>query len=147
MYYLRTVTDTKTTAVGKNALMFMTSIADGNSVTTPSNGTEITLQRSLIGLLDYSLTTKTMRTLDEIPLRLTELPREKVRKMGKALIYYPAQWGGNAHPKNRLWCAVYPDPKDECDYGSLRYLIRSLQSEGVGFMIVRRKRLLTQKQP
>lgn len=66
--------------------------------------------------------------------------RQELIDKGYAVIFYPALWGGNAHPKNKLWC-VYGGT-DEVDYGTLRYLEKSLQKRGRKYVIIR----LTSKQ-
>lgn len=71
-------------------------------------------------------------------------PKDAVKKRselisnGFAVIFYPALWGGNAHPENRVWC-VYGNP-NETDYGSLRYLENSLQQSGREYVIIRIRR-------
>ena len=80
-----------------------------------------------------------------ITLRLhgTEAVKKREELIGKgyAVIFYPAHWGGNAHPANRAWC-VYGNP-DETDYGSLRYLENSLQQSGRKYVIIRTRRTPT----
>lgn len=67
--------------------------------------------------------------------------RQELIEKGYAVIFYPALWGGNAHPENKAWC-VYGEP-DETDYGSLRYLERSLQKQGRKYVIIRTRRTPT----
>jgi len=64
--------------------------------------------------------------------------RSRLIKLGYAVVYYPANWGGNAHPKNRSWCVIGED--DETDYGSLRYLEKSLKERDRKYVIMRTKR-------
>lgn len=64
--------------------------------------------------------------------------RKRLIGLGYAVIYYPANWGGNAHFNNRSWC-VAGNP-DETDYGTLRYLERSLKEANRKYVIIRTKR-------
>jgi hypothetical protein len=66
--------------------------------------------------------------------------RSRLIKMGYAVIFYPALWGGNAHPENRAWCVYGSWDEDIVDYGSLRYLENSLQKQRRKYVILRTKR-------
>ena len=64
--------------------------------------------------------------------------RRDLIEKGYTVVFYPALWGGNAHPKNKMWCSM--DSHNNVDYGSLRFLERSLTKYGKRYVILRVKK-------
>lgn len=65
--------------------------------------------------------------------------RAELLGKGYAVLFYPANWGGNAHPKNRAWCVYMPGDLG-ADYGTLRYLERSMQEQHQKYVILRTRK-------